>query len=88
MADDEVITNKMLLEHMQAMKNELQMQIAGIRSDVSSLRSDVQRIEAKMDTGFREVRLDIQALQEDLGATMTVQMKHGQQIAQLQAASL
>ena len=81
MADD--ITNKMLLEHMQAMKYELQQQINTLQLDMTGLKKEVKCLRWDMKRGFEEARLHREALQEDLKATMRIQRKHGRKLAQL-----
>lgn len=88
MADD--ITNRMLLEHIQAMKNDLQQQISGIdarvnglQEEVASLRGEFVSLRGEMRFGFEEARLHRQALQEDLDATIRMQSKHDAKLARL-----
>ena len=74
MADD--ITNKMLLEHMQGMKEALQEQITGLGGNIVSLGMEMRQ-------GFSDTQKDIQALQEDLVATMLMLDKHSTKLARL-----
>ncbi len=76
MTNDGIITNRMLLEHQQAMKSELSERI-------NHLEQKVDRLEQKVDRGFEEARQHRQALQEDLDATIRLQGKHSEQLAQL-----
>lgn len=73
---DDVITNRMLLEHMQGMKNELKEQTRGIEGRLT-------RLESKVDRGFEEAKIHRQALQEDLEATMRQQGKHERKLTSL-----
>ncbi|OGJ59004.1 hypothetical protein A2635_03225 [Candidatus Peribacteria bacterium RIFCSPHIGHO2_01_FULL_51_9] len=79
MADE--ITNKVLLEHIQGMKYEIQQEMKGMKQDMKDVKKEIQqeirdvkkdvvRLEQKMDKGFEEAREHRQALQEDLVATM------------------
>jgi len=54
MSDD--ITNKVLLEHIQGIKNDLQQQI-------TNLSQKIDHLSQKMDKGFEEARQHRQALQ-------------------------
>lgn len=74
MEDD--ITNKMLLEHMQVMKNDLQTQITDVKTSVRGLGEEVHR-------GFTEAKEHRQALQADLEATMQLQLKHQEKLARI-----
>lgn len=80
MTDDGVITNRMLLDHMQAMKHEL---IERFNGRFNGLEVRVDRLEQKVERGFEEARQHRQALQEDLDATIRLQGKHSEQLAQL-----
>lgn len=85
----------MILEHVQALKNDLQQQIHHIDEKFDG---KFDRFERKMDQGFEQTRVQFeniriqfeearqhrQALQEDLEATMKVQMKHGRQLTKMQ----
>lgn len=84
------VTNKVLLEHMQGMKYELQQQIAGLgkRIDgldmrISGLDLTVKNLAGEMHQGFEEARLHRTALQEDLEETMRVQSKHAVKLARV-----
>lgn len=74
MADD--ITNIVLLQHMQKMKSDLEQQIAKQGIGLENLTREVRG-------GFAEVHQHLQALQEDLEATMEVQSKHQTKLARL-----
>jgi len=91
MAD--AITNKMLLEHMQAMKYELQTQIGGVEqrlggveNGLTGLGECVNNLASDMRQGFEDARQHRQALQEDLEATMRLQGKHTATLARLTRA--
>jgi len=83
MADE--ITNSMLLEHIQAMKYELQHQIAdvntGLQKQITVLQKDVHQIKEDMTQGFDDAKKDRQALHEDLEETMRVQGAHAEKLA-------
>ena len=79
------VTNKVLLEHMQAMKNDLQKQITEIKIDIKGIKGDLSSLSQKVDHGFEDAHLHRQALQEDLEATMEKQYQQGQQLARLSA---
>ncbi len=70
------ITNSVLLEHIQALKNDLQSQI-------SRLDKKIDRIDAKVDRGFEEARQHREALQEDVEVTMHAVYAHGKKLARL-----
>ena len=74
MADD--ITNIVLLQHMQAMKSSLELQIAAVDKKVDNNTSEMRK-------GFEEARQHRQALQEDLEATMHMLSKHETKLARL-----
>jgi len=82
MANDN-ITNKMLLEHMQAMKNELIQKFYGLENRFSGLENKVSHLEQKMDQGFEEARQHREAMQEDLDATIRMQAKHDKKLARI-----
>lgn len=71
-----VITNRLLLEHMQGMKNDLQQQIGNLDEKITKLEENVNR-------GFEEARIHRQALQEDLDASITMLGKHDRKLARL-----
>ena len=79
----EEITNIVLLEHMQGMKNDLQQQIADLDAKIGGLDGKVSRLDKKMTEGFEDARLHRQALQEDLEATMRMLSKHDAKLARL-----
>ncbi|MCF7844686.1 MAG: hypothetical protein K9M03_02550 [Kiritimatiellales bacterium] len=70
------ITNKVLLEHIQGMKYELQQQIEG-------LEKKIEKVEQQMKGGFDEAKQHRQALQEDLEATIAMQAKHQQKLEKI-----
>lgn len=94
---DDTISNGVLLQHMQGMKNDLQAQISGLGRQISGINGKMERLdgrmdgldqklshlESKMDRGFEDARLHRQALQEDLEETMRVQGRHGVKLARL-----
>lgn len=65
MADD--ITNKVLLEHMQGIKNDLPQQMKNMKQDT---QKQISNLIERMDRGFKEAKEHREALQEDLTATM------------------
>lgn len=88
MADD--ITNRMLLGHMQAMKNELLQKIMAVEGGwenmgegLQQLKIVIQRLEQKVDRGFEEATQHRQALQEDLEATMQLQLKQQRKLERI-----
>ncbi|MBU0767137.1 hypothetical protein KKF55_05175 [Patescibacteria group bacterium] len=81
MADE--ITNKVLLEHMQGMKYELQQQIMGLENRMGGVEQRMGGLEQRMEDGFEEARQHRQALQEDLEATITMQAKHQQKLEKI-----
>jgi chromosome segregation ATPase len=81
------ITNKVLLKHMQAMKNDLQQQITGLDNKITGLDNKItgldnkidnveRRLKKHIDDGLLEAKEHRQALQEDLEATIAMQSKH------------
>jgi len=89
---DDEITNKMLLEHIQAMRYSLEIDINGLRSDIKIIKSDILNIKIdinnlsdRVDEGFKEAALHRKALQEDLDATIKMQAQHQQQLKTLAA---
>ncbi len=82
MADDD-ITNKVLLDHMQGMKYELQQQLSnietrvgGLAGRIGSLETKVISLDQKIEIGFEEARQHRNALQEDLNASIAMLYKH------------
>ena len=78
MADD--ITNIVLLQHIQAMKSSLEVQIAAVDQKVDR---NTATLTEEMHKGFEEARQHRQALQEDLEATMHMLSKHETKLARL-----
>lgn len=76
MTDDGTITNRMLLEHQQAMKREL-------TDRINTLEQKVDRGFADNDRRFEEARRHREGLQEDLEATMMMQYRHEKELAVL-----
>lgn len=92
MTDDGVITNRMLLEHIQAGKHELKQEF-GRRFD--HLEKRVDTLEMEMRNGFNSVRRELdearrhrEMLQEDLHATIKMQFQHQKQLAVLTGGPL
>ena len=81
MADE--ITNKVLLEHMQGMKHELQQQITGLGMRMERVEVNLKQLSQQVEDGFEEARQHRQALQEDLEATIAMQAKHQQKLAKI-----
>lgn len=75
---DEIITNGVLLEHIQAMKNDLIQRI-------DLVDTTVERLTQRVEQGFEEARLHRQALQEDLDATIRMVGKHDKKLACISA---
>ncbi len=76
MTDDGLITNRMLLEHIQALRNDM-------THGFSSVHQRIDRLEQSVDRRFEEARQDRQVIREDLEATILTQFDHGKQIAVL-----
>ena len=74
---DDVVTPRMLLQHMQGMKSDLQTQISHLASEVRNGFAETRR-------QFEEAREHRQALQEDLEETMRQQSKQNTRITRLQ----
>ncbi len=94
MIDDGVITGKVLLQHMQGMRSDLQTQIDRLdkRMDRGFEKMDqgfarmaqgFARMEHRMEQGFSEAEEHRVALQEDLCETMRIQAKHGRKLARV-----
>jgi hypothetical protein len=83
----EEITNLVLLEHMQAMKHDLQLQITALdrrlTGKIDGLGGRMDRFEARIEQGFQEARAHRQELQADLDATINMLMKHDKKLARL-----
>ncbi|MFH0770417.1 MAG: hypothetical protein V1926_03495 [Candidatus Peregrinibacteria bacterium] len=83
MVDD--ITNKVLLEHIQGLRNDLQQQINTLQQQSvgaqKSLQQQISVLAVEMHQGFEEARQHRNALQEDLEETMRVQSKHSALLA-------
>lgn len=78
MADD--ITNIVLLQHIQAMKSSLELQIASVDQKIDG---NTAKLTEEMRQGFAEAREHRQALQEDLEETMRLLSKHETKLARL-----
>ncbi len=74
MTDDGVITNRMLLEHMQARFDLVDRRFGKIDQRLESL-------ERKTTDGFAEARRHREMLQEDLDATIRKQAIHDRKLA-------
>ncbi len=81
MADD--ITNIVLLRHMQAMKSDLQEQIAALDRKIEGVNKNTTSLAEEMRRGFEDARQHRQALQEDLEATIRMLGKHDMKLARL-----
>lgn len=81
MADKKVITNKVLLQHIQDMKNDLQQQINRLDQKVDRGFVEVHVRFAEVARKFEEARQHRQALQEDLDATIRLVSKHEVKLA-------
>lgn len=96
MNDD--ISNRVLLEHMQAMKIELKQDISrlsnrvgsverrseGLSSRMDNLHSRLDHLEQRMERGFADAKAHREALQEDLEATILLQGKHEKRLTKLE----
>jgi hypothetical protein len=76
MTDDGTITNRMLLEHMQAGDNAL-------KQELKELKKEVQQGFQKVDLQLQEAKEHREAIQEDLDATIKMQASHEQELAML-----
>lgn len=83
MTDDGLITNRMLLEHIQALRNDMNQGFDRVDNRFSRLELRVDQLEQKVDRGFEEARQDRQIIREDLEATILTQFEQGKQIAVL-----
>ncbi len=88
MTDDGVITNRMLLEHQQAMKSEFSLRIGRLERKVDQGFASVDRRFFEVDRRFEEAGQHRQALQEDLEATIQMQSTHQKKIAVLAGEQL
>ena len=84
------ITNGILLEHMQGMKNDLQQQIGDLKERIvrvdgriDGLGGRMTRLEQAMQRGFEEARQHSEALQEDLEPTIRMVVKHEKKLARM-----
>ena len=75
MAKD-IVTNRLLLQHIQGMKSDLQTQISNLGKE---MRQEFGKVHEELE-GARKHR---EALQEDLYETMRVQGKHSRKIKAL-----
>lgn len=89
----ERITLRVILEHIQASKNDLQRQIIQLDAKFTGkfdaldakFEGKLARLERQMIQGFEDARLHRQALQEDLEETMRVQSKHARQLNRIRS---
>jgi hypothetical protein len=79
----EEITNLVLLEHIQAMKFDLQQQITGLDKKIDRVEIRLTSLEIRVEKGFEEARKHRQELQEDLDATINMLLKHDKKLARL-----
>ncbi len=77
------ITLRDILDHIHAMKGELVKQISGISQRMDRFDQRVDRLEQTVAKGFEDTNVRIQALQEDLDATIKLQGKHSKRLARL-----
>ncbi len=81
------ISNIVLLQHIQAMKSSLELQIATVDQklglQIAALDQKIDRNTDEMRRGFEEARAHRQALQEDLEETMRMLSKHESKLARL-----
>jgi septation ring formation regulator EzrA len=97
--DPSDFTNRVLLEHMQAMKEEFLLRLSAMGSGLGNrldtldkrmekMETKMEKMETKMEQGFQEAREHREALQEDLEATILqvdrVQKDHGRRITRLE----
>jgi peptidoglycan hydrolase CwlO-like protein len=79
----EEITNRVLLEHIQAMKQDLQMQITALDRKVDTGFTYMHRKFSDIDAKLEDARQHREALQEDLVATIRQVAKHEKKLARL-----
>jgi cell division protein FtsL len=87
---DEIITNAVILQHIQGMKYDLQQQINSLDQKISGVSVEVSSLKHEMRQGFESARLQFeearqhrQALQEDLDATIRMVGKHQVKLTRL-----
>ncbi len=80
---DEIITNGILLEHIQAIHGELLTVKQDLQQQIARVDAKVDRLEQKVHQGFEEARQHRQALQEDLDATIRMVGKHEVKLTRL-----
>lgn len=87
---DEIITNGVLLQHIQAihgemltMNNGLQQQINGLGQQIVGLRLEMNQRFFEVNQKLEEARQHRQALQEDLDATIRMVGKHQVKLAKI-----
>ena len=74
------ITLRILLEHIQASKNDLQQQIKGIEKRLFGLKTGFEGLEKRMERGFQESKLWDEKLRADLFETILLQAKHSRKL--------
>lgn len=83
MTDDGIITNRMLLEHIQAGDNSLREELKSFRKEVKEEFKKIERKFVEVDHRFEEAHVHRGAIQEDLEATIRMQAEHESQLAVL-----
>lgn len=71
---DSIIDNRLLLEHIQGLRGEMTQRF--------------DRLEKRVERGFKEAQQDREGIREDLEATIRMQAKHDHQIAVLAGGPL
>jgi prefoldin subunit 5 len=82
MADD--IPNSVILEHIHAMKHDLQKQIGGLQAQITTLDTKVTKLQEYTVRGFELVDRRLLALEEDLVATMKMVRRHDVKLARME----
>ncbi len=88
MTDDGTITNKMLLEHMQANFNRIDRRFENIDRRFETLESRVEKGFRLIHQELDDARTHREAIQIDLDATIRMQFTHQKQLAVLTGSAL
>lgn len=99
MTDDGTITNRILLEHIQAGDNSLREELRNLKTEMKEgfqrVDGRMNRLEEKVDRGFADIhyrleqaRVHREAIQEDLDATIRKQAIHDRKLAMVTGGPL
>ncbi len=81
------VTNKILLQHIQGMKYDLEQQIKTAKSDlegkIGGLDKKVTNLELTMHEGFTHTHERLDRLQDDLYVKISLQAEHEKKLARL-----